>query len=274
LREGPARNLSEFAVELVTIIARVTLNARLPNTSSDFDHPSPSQFIRTTMAAADIEFSSTSVKPLALDNIDDLSGSVGKIALETEDDEDTSSGPTDTPRPFYVYTRAQALYLSKSPLVQCPQGMPDFKDWFGWVSSPICFSLVLSVNLFFEATGTNNPQQRRIQTLPRRFQMAETGGMFCLCLRALLQFIKLGFRSFRRDADDTGTFPLPGYTLRVINSLQKTLQPGTSGPLWHNLRKWAISDTSQREQQTGTARRGLGKTEKPRMGRNGFGVYV
>jgi hypothetical protein len=47
LREGPARNLSEFAVELVTIIARVTLNARLPNTSSDFDHPSPSQLIRT-----------------------------------------------------------------------------------------------------------------------------------------------------------------------------------------------------------------------------------
>jgi len=30
LREGPARNLAEFAVELVTIIARVTLNARPP----------------------------------------------------------------------------------------------------------------------------------------------------------------------------------------------------------------------------------------------------
>ena len=46
LREGPARNLAEFAIELVTIIARVTLNARLPNTSSDFDHPT-SQLIRT-----------------------------------------------------------------------------------------------------------------------------------------------------------------------------------------------------------------------------------
>ena len=46
LREGPARNLGKFAVELVTIIVRVTLNARLLNTSSDFDHPA-SQLICT-----------------------------------------------------------------------------------------------------------------------------------------------------------------------------------------------------------------------------------
>ena len=83
------------------------------------------------MVAADIESSFAFVAPLTLDNIDDLSDSVGKIVLETEDDEDSSSKPTDERRPFYIYTRAQALYLSKSPLVQCPQGMPDFKDWFG-----------------------------------------------------------------------------------------------------------------------------------------------
>lgn len=142
------------------------------------------------MAAADTESSSATVEPLALGNIDNLLGSFGKIVLETEDDEDTSSRPTDAPRPFYIYTRAQALRLSKSPLVQCPQGMPDFKDWFGWVSSQICFSLVLSANVFFEATGTNNPQQRKIQTLPRHFQMAETGGMFRFCSPALVQFIK------------------------------------------------------------------------------------
>jgi hypothetical protein len=83
------------------------------------------------MAAAAIESSSAPVAPLTIDNIDDFSDSVGKIVLETEDDENTSSKPTDAPRPFYIYTRAQALHLSKSPLVQCPQGMPDFKDWFG-----------------------------------------------------------------------------------------------------------------------------------------------
>ena len=104
--------------------------------------------------------------------------------------------------------------------------------------------------------------------------MAETGGMFCQYVPALLRFIKLGFRSFRRDADDTGIFLLFTHMLHVINSLQKTPQPGTFEPLWHNLRKWATFDTSQREQQSGTARRGLGKTEKPRTGRSDFGVYA
>ena len=83
------------------------------------------------MTAADVESSSVSLEPLNLDNSGGLSESVGKIALQTEDDEDTPSRPIDTPRHLYMYTRAQALYLSKSPLVQCPQGMPDFKDWFG-----------------------------------------------------------------------------------------------------------------------------------------------
>jgi hypothetical protein len=128
LREGPARNLDDFAVELVTIIERVTLRTAkhfirlLPLTPSTCPH--------STMTAPDIESSSAPVTPLTLDNIDDLSESVRKIVVESEDDEDTSK-PTDAPRPFYIYTRAQALRLSKSPLVQCPQGMPDFKEWFG-----------------------------------------------------------------------------------------------------------------------------------------------
>ena len=139
------------------------------------------------MVASDIESSSTPAEALTFDDIDNLSESVGKIALQTEDDEATSSKPNDAPRPFYIYTRTQALYLSKSPLVQCPQGMPDFKDWFGYVSSQICSPPVLSV---FKATGTNNLQQRKIQMLLRHFQMAEIGGTFHLCSRALLRFIK------------------------------------------------------------------------------------
>ena len=226
------------------------------------------------MVATDTEHSPTPVAPLALNNIDDLSGSVGKIALEPEDDEDASSKPTDTSRPFCIYTRAQALHLSKSPLVQCPPGMPDFKDWFGWVSSPIYFFLVLSVRLFFEATGTNNPQQRKIQTPPRHFQMAGTDGMFVCAYERFFGLSNLGFRSFRRDADDTGIFLLSGYPFRVINSSQKPLMPGIFGPLSHNLRKWATSGTSQRERLNGTARRGPEKTERPKMGRNDFGAYV
>lgn len=36
-------------------------------------------------------------------------------------------------RPPLVYTRSQALQLYKSPLVQAPDGMPQLKDWFGYV---------------------------------------------------------------------------------------------------------------------------------------------
>ena len=98
--------------------------------------------------------------------------------------------------------------------------------------------------------------------------------MFSLCSPALLRLSNFDFRSFRRDADDTGILPQFGRTLYVTDSLQKTPQPAIFGQLWHNLRKWETSDTSQREQQSGTAKRDLGKTEKQRMDRSGFGVYV
>jgi hypothetical protein len=39
--------------------------------------------------------------------------------------------PEPNTRPFVRYTRAELLYLSKSPLVTIPDGMPPFKDWFG-----------------------------------------------------------------------------------------------------------------------------------------------
>jgi len=141
--------------------------------------------------------------------------------------------------------------------------------------SPLfCCSLVLSVVVSLEATGTNNPQQRKIQMLPPHFQMAGTDGTFPCARERFFGLSSLGSCSFRRDADDAGTVILFKHTLRIINSSQRTLQPGTSGPPWHNLRKWGTSDTSPREQLNGTARRGREKTEKPRMGRNDSGVYV
>lgn len=100
------------------------------------------------MVTVDVESSSVSDEHLTLECIDELAESAGKIVLETED-EDTSSKPTDALRPLYIYTRAQALHLSKSPLVQCPQGMPDFKEWFGYVPLQIRFSILLSVALLF-----------------------------------------------------------------------------------------------------------------------------
>ena len=140
--------------------------------------------------------------------------------------------------------------------------------------SPFCCSLVLNVGVSFEATGTNNPQQRKIQTPPPHFQMAGTGGTFPCTHERFFCLSSLGSCSFRRDADDAGTFLPFRHTLRIINSSQRILQPGTSGPPWHNHRKWGTSDTSPPEQQNGTVRRGLGKTEKPRTDRNDSGVYV
>ncbi|GLB36314.1 hypothetical protein LshimejAT787_0306020 [Lyophyllum shimeji] len=43
-----------------------------------------------------------------------------------------SPGKNDSSsRPMRVYTRSQLLFLSSSPLVQLPPGMPELKDWFG-----------------------------------------------------------------------------------------------------------------------------------------------
>ena len=104
--------------------------------------------------------------------------------------------------------------------------------------------------------------------------MAGTGGTFPCARERFFGLSSLGSCSFRRDADDTGTFLLFRHTLRIINPSQRMLQPGTFGPPWHNLRKWETSDTSPPEQQNGTVRRGLEKTEKPRTDRNDSGVYV
>ena len=37
-------------------------------------------------------------------------------------------------RPLHVYKRPELLYLSKSPLVKSPDGLPPLKEWFGYVS--------------------------------------------------------------------------------------------------------------------------------------------
>ena len=48
------------------------------------------------------------------------------LAANVQDDERPS-------RPLHVYKRPELLFLSKSPLVEPPDGMPPLKDWFGYV---------------------------------------------------------------------------------------------------------------------------------------------
>ncbi|KAG8715987.1 hypothetical protein FRC11_011680 [Ceratobasidium sp. 423] len=56
----------------------------------------------------------------------------GGVPKEPSPDQDKKSNT----RPFIRYTRAHLLYLSKSPLVTVPNGMPHFKDWFGEWGDP------------------------------------------------------------------------------------------------------------------------------------------
>lgn len=53
----------------------------------------------------------------------------------------------DPSRPFILYTRSQALLLSKSPLVKPPDGMPALKEWFGYVMTFLVFTTQCSSKL-------------------------------------------------------------------------------------------------------------------------------
>ncbi|KAH8120141.1 hypothetical protein DFH11DRAFT_1558531 [Phellopilus nigrolimitatus] len=67
-------------------------------------------------------------------SVDALVDELEKADIESSSEaEDTQSNEADsTPsRPRIVYTRRQLLYLSQSPLVRPPDGMPTFKSWFG-----------------------------------------------------------------------------------------------------------------------------------------------
>ena len=84
------------------------------------------------MATTDVE-NKTTGKPVCLNLVDGPANPVKKIALQTEDDTEPSEHSTSDVflPPFFSYSRSQILVLHKSPLVRCPEGMPELKDWFG-----------------------------------------------------------------------------------------------------------------------------------------------
>ena len=69
--------------------------------------------------------------------IQDLSTAVSNVHLNEDNDNGASAQPAqDVPqsRPLIIYTRKQMLALSKSPLIKIPDGMPQFKAWYGYVA--------------------------------------------------------------------------------------------------------------------------------------------
>ncbi|CCO26966.1 hypothetical protein BN14_00999 [Rhizoctonia solani AG-1 IB] len=63
---------------------------------------------------------------------------IAQLPLDALLEQPSDQHKKSSTRPFLRYTRAQLLYLSKSPLVTVPNGMPHFKDWFGeWGDSSL-----------------------------------------------------------------------------------------------------------------------------------------
>ncbi|KAI1797792.1 hypothetical protein LXA43DRAFT_266656 [Ganoderma leucocontextum] len=69
--------------------------------------------------------------PLPASAVEDVVGAIAKVSLQVEVVEDVNEKTAETARPLNVYTRHELLHLSKSPLVNPPDDMPPFKDWFG-----------------------------------------------------------------------------------------------------------------------------------------------
>ncbi|GJE86043.1 hypothetical protein PsYK624_021230 [Phanerochaete sordida] len=60
--------------------------------------------------------------------VDTLADSLANANIQDDKSHEKANHP---PREPHVYTRAQLLWISKSPLVKPPEGMPALKDWFG-----------------------------------------------------------------------------------------------------------------------------------------------
>ena len=97
-------------------------------------HPPPIIPIMSTVvgitATSNIESSQNGL------SVDALAQKLEKTGLEneTQDAQAVAQQELIDTRPRVVYSRSQLIRLSKSPLVKAPNGMPDFKAWFGSVS--------------------------------------------------------------------------------------------------------------------------------------------
>ncbi|PSR72399.1 hypothetical protein PHLCEN_2v11742 [Hermanssonia centrifuga] len=94
-------------------------------------------------------------------------GSIARVAealakVDIQEDKPPALSEENAIRPLHVYTRSQVLLLSKSPLVQSPQGMPLLKDWFGdWNEQQVSAKKETETS-----TTSANPRDRRFRRDP------------------------------------------------------------------------------------------------------------
>ncbi|KAI0793417.1 hypothetical protein C8Q75DRAFT_750127 [Abortiporus biennis] len=118
------------------------------------------------MASPDIDTQKTDEQtplPSESNPLENITESLEKITLQHEDSSvDVVVKTDEPPRPPYVYSRAEILYLSKSPLVKAPDGMPPLKYWFGdWTEQQV------SSKKDSESNGASaSPRDRRFRRDP------------------------------------------------------------------------------------------------------------
>lgn len=127
-----------------------------------------------------------SAEPPESTTADKLADALAKVEIESQDssllvnDEKEQQQP---PRPLHIYSRIDALNLSKSPLVTLPEGMPALKDWFGYVKFATYLLETFLMTPVQPATGMSNKCPiKRTPRIPVHLRIPETDGQSNLAL--------------------------------------------------------------------------------------------
>lgn len=111
---------------------------------------------------------------------DKLTDALAKVEIEDQDSSSVVNEEKESqqpPRPLHIYTRVDALTLSKSPLVTLPDGMPSLKDWFGYVKFATCILHTSLMALVYSVIGMNSKCLiRKRQRTPVLLQPLERDG--------------------------------------------------------------------------------------------------
>lgn len=134
--------------------------------------------------------------------VDVISESLSNLALQSLDlPKEPPLRPQNdpTPRPLIMYSRSQLLFLHKSPLVKIPNGMPAFKDWFGYAAP---YPQQCNAHRRFQGPKATRATPRKIPRFPHLPAMLVIGGG-CTVSHNRVLLLTCPLR-FRRDAEDGG----------------------------------------------------------------------
>lgn len=143
-------------------------------------------------------------------SVDALAEGLEKTVLEsdTQDTQAASHHECAEPRPLIIYTRKQLVFLSQSPLVKAPEGMPEFKVWFGSVITVLLrpFPLSLRPTLYTQRTQRTGLSIHEKGPGLYLFEWRNAREKVCIVLHAEPSsvLIRVPYYRFRREPEDGG----------------------------------------------------------------------